>query len=486
MTDWGPPMPLRLPDGTRLLHIGPPKTGTTNLQESARTARPELARHGVYYPGDTRNHRAEILSVLGEPDPMLLRVAGRDLPPGSLRADADRVTPRSRWEALLDDLAATDAKRSLISHEYASMASDDEAAQFVQGLGRDRVHVVITLRPHWVVLTSQWIEELKVALTDSFDQWLERFYDASDATFPVRMRRYLDQGALVDRWVRAAGPERVTVVVVDKANMNLLTETFEQLLGLPDNTLSGVVTDGRRINRSMSLPEARVFREVNEQIFDPETLSWPVYLRVVRTGAVDRVLMAREPGAGEPRVTMPPWAAQRAGQLGVQFAARIEQSGARIIGDLDVLRSGPPGPDTSTPQEVDASIYESIAVASLTGSVEGATGYERSLARRMASARTRAANAKRDLERVEQTLTVVRRDLERVERSLQRERAAHSRTKQVVASLKRRTIRQQVKALPAAERAQRAAASFSTHDLAGALRIRLMHKARTRRSMRLR
>ena len=43
------PQPSALPDGSRLLHIGLPKTGTTALQASFHAARAELDKRGVSY-----------------------------------------------------------------------------------------------------------------------------------------------------------------------------------------------------------------------------------------------------------------------------------------------------------------------------------------------------------------------------------------------------------------------------------------------------
>src|SRR6478609_10604574 len=45
-----------LPAGTRLIHIGHPKSGSTALQVAFARERTGLAEHGVVYPG--RGHRA--------------------------------------------------------------------------------------------------------------------------------------------------------------------------------------------------------------------------------------------------------------------------------------------------------------------------------------------------------------------------------------------------------------------------------------------
>jgi len=53
---------LLLPEGSRLLHIGPPKTGTSAIQSAARVALPELYEYGVHYPNLGREHGKAIVA----------------------------------------------------------------------------------------------------------------------------------------------------------------------------------------------------------------------------------------------------------------------------------------------------------------------------------------------------------------------------------------------------------------------------------------
>src|SRR5699024_12572636 len=65
MTDSRPAGLAALPERTRLLHIGPMKTGTSALQTAARDRRQQLLDHGVRYPGNRTNHRTEMGALLG-------------------------------------------------------------------------------------------------------------------------------------------------------------------------------------------------------------------------------------------------------------------------------------------------------------------------------------------------------------------------------------------------------------------------------------
>ena len=60
-----------------------------------------------------------------------------------------------------------------------------------------------------------------------------------------------DQGALVRRWAQVAGPENVTVVVLDPARPRFVFSAFERMLGLPDGLLADAQDDGRA-NRGLT------------------------------------------------------------------------------------------------------------------------------------------------------------------------------------------------------------------------------------------
>ena len=74
---------LLVPEGARLVHIGPYKTGSTALQSALHQARPVLADHGVRRAGDLRQ---ETLAVLHAVD--------------RIRPYHDAKRARRRWERL--------------------------------------------------------------------------------------------------------------------------------------------------------------------------------------------------------------------------------------------------------------------------------------------------------------------------------------------------------------------------------------------------
>jgi len=63
------PDALLLPAGTRLVHIGPSKTGTTSLQAALWAGREAMLAQGVRHAGRTRNPASAVRAVAGQPSP---------------------------------------------------------------------------------------------------------------------------------------------------------------------------------------------------------------------------------------------------------------------------------------------------------------------------------------------------------------------------------------------------------------------------------
>jgi hypothetical protein len=121
---------LLLEAGARLLHIGPPKIGTTAVQEAFHLAREQLAAHGVVYPGQRRQPLQAVLAVTGQP-----ALLGEPLP-GIIH-----------WARLVHEVCVADGQRVVLSSEFFAGADDSAACRVLADLGGPRVHVVVTLRP---------------------------------------------------------------------------------------------------------------------------------------------------------------------------------------------------------------------------------------------------------------------------------------------------------------------------------------------------
>lgn len=460
---------LLLPPGSRLLYIGPMKTGTTAIQAAARDQRQVLLDHGVCYPGSKLNHRSALGALLG----WSTVTAGRSGPLGPDRLDLDEggIPDISEWEGIKAELEADTSRRSLISHEFVSQADDAGCRRIVDELGPHLIHVAITLRSPATILPSLWAQGLKDdAQTEPLDSWLSRIYDGtSDRPMPERFRRAYDQAELVQRWARLIGPDKVTVIVVEESQPTALSDAFESLLGLPTGMLGRAVDT----NRSFTAAEANAFLRLNSALAD-HGVGWHSFNEFVWKGAANLGVLKRRPAVDEPRVRLPAWAADKAQQDGKRFADQIRNSGVRVVGSLDRLAAEP------TPaQHVDSgTIPADVGVRALTGAILAGANTQRRAHRRSAQ---RDAKVKR-LAEVTARLRTSNQLLEAEETKNQRLEADLTRIKRELSDEKKRTLYHRVRKLPPRERPDQTAAAYTTHELLSALKRRIWHKLRTGKS----
>jgi hypothetical protein len=310
-----------VPVGTRLLHIGLPKTGTTTLQRGAAVNRAQLLGQGVCYPGTAFNHRDPVAALMRRP------LGWRDR--GAV------VHHRSLWDGLLAELLESRADRAFISHEFICESDDQQAERFRGELG-ERLHVAVTLRGFADLLASNWQQAVKAGHTVGFEQWLQSVLKRRKGPTVGTFYRRNDQAAIIKRWTELVGPENVTVVIVDKTNPDLLTESFEDLLGLRRGTMATRPVGGYAANRGLSAPEVELVRQVN-MIMHTQRYDWHRYTSLVRHGLIARIQENRRPLPGEPSPQLPAWAARVALRRAREYAEQLQAFGCRVIGDPAAL-----------------------------------------------------------------------------------------------------------------------------------------------------
>ncbi|WP_051827819.1 hypothetical protein [Streptomyces bicolor] len=163
--------------------------------------------------------------------------------------------------------------------------------------------------------------------------WLEHMlrrppYDKPTPSFWRRHRH----DRLVERWARAVGRERVTVVVVDDRDREGLMRTFEVLLGVP----AGLLRPGPdAANRSLTLAETEMLRNLNKEF--RANLPAELYSQLARNGAVTHMKNTCTPGPGDVKIGTPRWAVEAAAEAGAEIAERIGRTGIGVIGDMRLL-----------------------------------------------------------------------------------------------------------------------------------------------------
>jgi hypothetical protein len=314
---------VTLPAGTRLLHIGPHKTGTTTVQAAFHQNREALASQGVHYAGNT-------------PHPMVAAMAAAT---GKALATSQLSAGKERWRELVEEVAASEARATVVSSEFFSEAPPARIRGILDDLDPDRTHVVVTLRPIIRILASQWQQYMQnrpaIKYDDSlgYEEWLDAILNRPDerTVTPSFWKRHRHD-ELIRTWADIVGPDRMTVVVVDESDKKMLVRSFEEMLGLTEGTLEPRELSS---NRSLTLAEVQMLRAFNRRYLD-QGWSTADYTRFVRFGAV-RVLQERSPRPDEPRLLTPQWAIDRGAGIGAEMVEAIRATGVEVVGDLRVL-----------------------------------------------------------------------------------------------------------------------------------------------------
>lgn len=365
---------LLIPEGGCLVHIGPFKTGSSAIQAALANVRTALPEHGVVYPGrGTRDRRAG-WAVLGT------KPRGRKPP------TADE------WEGFVSEVRAAADQRVCISNEDFGRAGPEFVERIVEDLGKDRVHAVVVARRLDKLLPSQWQERVRCYEELTYEQFLEVVLAHGERTHAAARAFWQshDMGAVIDRWASQVGAERVTVIVTEKADRDLLPRTFEQMLGLPP----GFLQLDSRSNPSVSYNAIELHRRVNEAFREN---GWPdeIYHHVMQNG-VNRSVQQVGPTSDASMPPLPDWAADRVRELSVSRTEVIRSSGVQVVGDVDALVPGelPTVPADELPDRVSID----AAVRSVEGAVRGGLVIEqraRSKARRAGAKQPRRTEAPR-------------------------------------------------------------------------------------------
>ncbi|UMG93200.1 hypothetical protein [Nocardioides sp. TF02-7] len=311
------------------LHIGLPKTGTTFLQTTMWQNRPALRRQGFLYPGASRmDHYHSSQEVRGASPARMGRNAGA-------------------WKRLVGELAAWDGD-GLVSHEFFSMATADQARAAVAALAPAEVRLVVTVRSYVLQFPAVWQEALKMPSDLGFDAFMDR-------ALAGRLRggwswQSQDIPRVLGHWAQAVPADRITVVTVPPpgAPRGLLWQRWTEAIGIDDSAFD---LDVSYANESLGAAQAALLTRVKPYLSGPLEQG-PVRHRWVRKYFGHEVLVPQRGERFGPRPHHVTELAARSTQARDWLAER----GFRVVGDLEDLAStttpGGPHPDDVPDEEI--------------------------------------------------------------------------------------------------------------------------------------
>ena len=226
-------------------HVGLPKTGTTYLQTIMWDNRDALKQQGVLLPGrSSRQHLWASGVVRG--DPKLERRS-----PEATRA----------WDELVAEINAW-PETAVVSHEFFSSTSAEQAVRAVSVLDGAEVHVVVTARETLGLVAARWQEFVKNGSQVPIDD-----YPVREETSPTDDWDWgsLDLADVLDRWGAAVPHERVHLLTLPKRDEppETLWVRFATLLGLDPGCCT---LKGSHQNESLGVVEVELLRRINADL----------------------------------------------------------------------------------------------------------------------------------------------------------------------------------------------------------------------------
>ncbi len=291
-----------LPAGSVLLHVGPPKTGSTAVQGAFRQAKSDLEVIGVRCPGKERRAKTPLADLL--------------------RGDG-----RGSWARFTAAVGRRAADRVWVSNEDFAAVPAQVAARAVDDLGGDRVEVVYVVRPIDKLLPSQWQQRVRRSRSaPTYDDWLREVLADEATSAHTHFWSRHDLAGQSAKW-SGGDPRRMRFVVSREGDYDYLLHVFEDLLAIPRGTL--VAEKGA--NSSLTLSGAELLRELDRLIADVGVDD--VLYRTELKPAISKLMRDRPVDAADERIELPGWAVGRVEALNQRRADFLERSGHPLIGD---------------------------------------------------------------------------------------------------------------------------------------------------------
>lgn len=312
-------LPAALPDGSKLLHIGMPKTGTTTLQHALWKARADLEAAGAHNVS-RRVHERKVAITAAD------NIRGYWAP------------QHKRWESLAREFRTSGERCTFWSSESLSLASPERIHALREELGP--ATIVTTIRAFAPQLASRWQQGLRRGERLPLEDWLKvRFAEeppgGDGAGFvPGQALRRLNPRRVLQDWGSVFGEENLVFVILAPNDHEWLLRAFEALLGVGQ-----VLELPKSQNLSMPYPEAELLRQFSIAYHEHGGRhgTWMSTVGDSRRLRLRKVLEAAE----RHPIRVPRWAAEKANEYVAEWVDALESSGATVVGDVAHLAARP-------------------------------------------------------------------------------------------------------------------------------------------------
>ena len=296
------------------LHVGAPKTGTSQLQDLLYINREGLRANGVLYPAERFDH--QFLAALD--------LIGKSW--GGLEAEAVGA-----WPWLVDQANAFDGN-VVVSHEVFAGASAEQAKTAIESLDGE-VHIVYSARDLARQIPAEWQEGVKHRRQLTYARFCADLTAEQPKTPMVKWFWSVQHWPeVLARWSATLPVDRVHLVTVPPPHSprSTLMERFFDLLEIDPGWLP---LESERANVSLGGAETELIRRVNE-LLPSDRLPGPIYRHYVREVLVHQTLA---PASRSPRIQLPPDLREWVEATTHEWVDDVTAAGYAVVGNLDEL-----------------------------------------------------------------------------------------------------------------------------------------------------
>ena len=292
------------------LHVGLPKTGTTQLQSVLWANRRGLHKRGVLYPG--RRNPAHWL-------------AARDL----LGSKAPDVS--GAWAELVEEVTTASAPVSVVSHEMFAGLRDRKVNRLMGDFEGFEVHMVLSLRDFSRVVAATWQERAKNREVEPWPDYLRAVTAGPEGKHGFWRLQNAPQ--ILEAWAKVIPAERIHVVTVPplSADRLLLLKRFTQVLDIDADRLT---IPSEEANPSLGAVEIALLQRVNAATTD---LDMDAYRRWVKRYFA-QTLLAKRPG--QLRVVLPESLRSWVEDETRRIRDTVERLGCSVVGSRTLAWAG--------------------------------------------------------------------------------------------------------------------------------------------------
>lgn len=320
------------------LHVGAPKSGTTFLQTVLWENREGLAERGILIPGK-RRFDLNLMAKAARTDPSDESAEG---PAASVWRRVAKQT--RRWPGT-----------AVISNEWLSLVSAQQAQQVIDALAPAETHVVFTARAFTAQVTAAWQETLKLGRAVT----LPEFVGSLDRDGERWSWSTLDPAVVLARWGRTLSAERVHVVTVPPRGSDplLLWRRFADLCGIDAAACDTSVGDR---NESLTVESARLLELLGPLLrdaIDADAGHRSEPHRWIRRYLANTLLIGR----GQDRIRLGDAELSAIRDRATATVGALRTAGYHVVGDLEEFTDLEAPPGSRRPDEVTAEELLEIA-----------------------------------------------------------------------------------------------------------------------------